>query len=173
MCLRDEYFSRFALALDTFSSKTESNSFEDAVSVAASFINASHQLSEMIDLMFLGSQKFTVSSGKGISEHRHMLQILSSVQLHPSELFSQLSSQLKSHIPFLSGLIFVCFELNNEKMQLIKSLTQSNILLKTIVISPEPDKTSETWLSEIPSLSIQVFQEGDIKKHLAVLKESL
>ncbi|MGH8024685.1 MAG: DUF58 domain-containing protein, partial [Limisphaerales bacterium] len=52
----DEFFSRYALVLDTFSNEPYSEPFEEAVSLASSFASAIRTQESLLDLLFIGTQ---------------------------------------------------------------------------------------------------------------------
>ena len=62
------FFPRYALVLDTNGSFENSEMFEGAVSIAASFACAVDTQESLIDLMFLNKGVQTVTVGKGIEK---------------------------------------------------------------------------------------------------------
>ncbi|MCP4043215.1 MAG: DUF58 domain-containing protein, partial [Gammaproteobacteria bacterium] len=62
---QDEFFERHALVLDTFVQDAASQVFEEAVSLAASFVCTIETQENLLDLMFIGDQAYTYSAGVG------------------------------------------------------------------------------------------------------------
>src|SRR5262249_52154644 len=76
----DEFFVRHALVLDTFATPEQGLAFEEAVSVAASFVSTVETQESLLDLMFVGAQAVCCTTGRGVSNAEHALGILASVQ---------------------------------------------------------------------------------------------
>ena len=86
---QDEYFVRHALILDTFTGRADRR-FEEAVSVAASFASSITTPESLLDLMFVGTQAYCFTSGRGIGHAERMLEILASVVPCPDKPFATL-----------------------------------------------------------------------------------
>jgi uncharacterized protein (DUF58 family) len=69
---QDEFFLRHALILDTFSDAAYSEALEQAVSVAASFTCQIQTQESLLDLMFVGTQAYCFTSGRGLAGTRSL-----------------------------------------------------------------------------------------------------
>ena len=76
----DEFFVRHALVLDTFIEHPSSEIFEEAVSVAASFVCSVRTQESLLDLLFVGPDSYCLTAGRGLARSEQMLEILASVQ---------------------------------------------------------------------------------------------
>src|SRR2546423_5412940 len=70
----DEFFVRHGLVLDTFTADPHSQVFEEAVSVAASFACALLTQESLLDLLFVGSQSYCFTAGRGLAQADRMLE---------------------------------------------------------------------------------------------------
>ena len=133
---QEEYFSRYALILDTFT-PTASYSFEEAVSVAASF-SANIDLGEsLLDLLFVGTESYCFTTGRSLGPIDKILEILATVKHSPDPSFSVLSELVTSRASLLSGGICVLLNWDEERQKLIRHLRSANIPLKVFVILEE------------------------------------
>jgi len=130
---QDEYFSRYALILDTFTS-TDSPVFEEVVSVAASF-SANIDLGEsLLDLMFVGTESYCFTTGRSLGHTDKILEILASVKNCKDHSFDVLSELVMSRSTLLSGGICVLLNWDEPRQSLIRHLRSLNIPLKVFVV---------------------------------------
>src|SRR5690606_24779104 len=104
---QEEFFVRHALLLDTFAGSPEAESFEDAVSLAASFATTVDERDSLLDLMFVGDQAYVFTAGRGLAHGEQMLEILAGVDLHPTGDPESLDRLVMGHIGNLSGCILI------------------------------------------------------------------
>ena len=112
---QDEFFVRHALILDTFGSLGESEVFEEAVSVAASFACTVQSQDSLLDLMFVGPQAFCFTAGRGLAHTEQMLEILASVAICRDKPFSSLRHLVMEHVGALSGCVCVFIAWDEER----------------------------------------------------------
>jgi len=62
----DEFFVRHALILDTFAGAEQEEIFEEAVSVAASFVCSIQTQESLLDLLFVGAEAYCFTAGRGV-----------------------------------------------------------------------------------------------------------
>jgi uncharacterized protein (DUF58 family) len=105
--VEDMIFPRYALVLDTFGEAGSEESFEDVVSVAASFASAADTEDCMLDLMFLGDRDSVVSAGRGVAPAGILLEALASVKMGYEEGFDGLSRMILQHGKVLTGCLCV------------------------------------------------------------------
>src|SRR5438105_4840024 len=84
----DEFFVRHALVLDTFIDLPQSELFEEAVSVAASFACSVRTQESLLDLLFVGPESYCFTAGRSLGFSDQMLQILAGVQTCLEQRFS-------------------------------------------------------------------------------------
>ncbi len=139
---QDEYFSRFGIILDTFTSLDYCPIFEEAVSVAASIVIHEDPGSSVIDLLFAGSTFVsTTTMGKGLAEQNHMLEILASVSTCRDKQFTELTDLVKSHTELLSGAVLIFIDLDSKRKKMISYLQALNIPFKAVLISSDGEES--------------------------------
>lgn len=131
---RDEYFSRYGLILDSFTPKTYSKVFEQAVSVAASVMMTQDSEHSVLDLFFVGSECITSSAGRGLADRQRLMEILASVTTCRDKSFVEMTDLVKSNSALLSGIILILIDLDEQRNDLIKYLAGNRIPVKAIVI---------------------------------------
>jgi uncharacterized protein (DUF58 family) len=167
---QEEFFVRHALILDTFQKVEESVCFEEAVSVAASFVCTVQTQESLLDLMFIGPRAFCFTAGRGVGQMDQMLEILASVRPCTDKPFDALLPLVVERAPFLSGCICVFLEWNEERIKLAALLKRLKIPLLVVVITD--DKTTQPLdpgpLKDDPG-SFHPLRMGRIKEELARL----
>jgi hypothetical protein len=119
---QDEYFVRRALLLDTFVGDASTEQFEAAVSVAASIAVNERQNEALLDLMFVGLQAYCFTTGRGVDQLPHLLEILASVQSSAESSFAQLQQAVLARAGLCSSLICVLMHWDEARQDFIKQL---------------------------------------------------
>ncbi|NIS87085.1 MAG: DUF58 domain-containing protein [Nitrospinaceae bacterium] len=130
---QDEYFSRHALILDTFT-LYDSEVFEEAVSVAASFSANIDLADSLLDLMFVGTESYCFTAGRSLSHTDQILEILATVKKCTDHPFRVLKDLVLSRSSLLSGSICVFLDWDEERQSLVSRLRAQNIPLLVIVV---------------------------------------
>jgi uncharacterized protein (DUF58 family) len=136
---QDEFFVRHGLVLDTFQEQPHSRAFEEAVSLAASFVSTVESQESLLDLMFVGNQAYCFSSGRGVSHTDSMMEILACVRPCHDRPFSELSSLLLNHASRLSGCICILLAWDEQRQDMVKKLRGIGVPLKIIVVTEQAD----------------------------------
>ena len=168
---QDEFFVRTGIVLDTFAIDIPETIFEEAVSVAASFINSPQPNDSILDLMFVGLNAHCFTSGRNVSNKRHMLEILACVKTCHDKPFSDLSTFVSSHAHRLSSLVCILLNWDRSRQDLIKTLKIAGIPILVFVITQEPDNVSNDLgpMTDTPDL-FHVLHQGKIENELTNLK---
>ena len=132
---QDEFFVRHALVLDTFQKSAYSDVFEEAISVAASFVSEIRTNESLLDLMFIGPQAYCFTSGRNVGHADQMLKILASVRPCTNKPFEQLAAMVVERAPLLSGCICVLLAWDNPRREFIKNLRALNIPTLIFIIT--------------------------------------
>ena len=132
---QDEFFVRHALILDTFTDQAFFDPFEAAVSVAASFANAKRSHEILLDLMFVGTQAYCFTSGRGLAHTDNLLEILACVEVCSSQPFSRLYPIVMEHIASLSGCVCILLNWDDSRQHLVQLLKNAGISLLVMVMS--------------------------------------
>jgi len=133
---QDEFFVRHALILDTFTKQYAGEIFEAAVSVAASFASAPRSHEVLLDLMFVGTQAYCFTSGRGLTNTDKLLEILACVEASVNSHFERLPPLVMEHAASLSGCVCVLLNWDIARQQFIESLKYKGVPLLVVVISP-------------------------------------
>ncbi len=134
---QDEFFVRHALILDTFQKAEYSEVFEEAVSVAASFAFSIQTQESLLDLMFVGTEAYCFTSGRGLAHADRMLEILASVRACPDKPFSTLSPLITERASLLSGSICILLSWDEERKKFVDYLNRLGIPLLVMVITDD------------------------------------
>ncbi len=163
---QDEFFVRHALILDTFQKTEFGELFEEAVSVAASFAYSMETQESLLDLMFVGTEAYCFTSGRGLAQTEKILEILASVKACRDKPFSTLSPMVIERASLLSGCICILLSWDEEREKLINLLKALGIPVLVLVITD--DKTKQTFdpdqikgqLEEFHVLKVGKIEEG-------------
>lgn len=134
---QDEFFVRHALILDTFTTKGTAQVFEAAVSVAASLVSSPRSSDVLLDLLFVGTQAYCFTGGRGLAHTENLLEVLACVAAC-DQPFERLYPLLQEHLAGLSGAICVLLGWDEARQQLVRLLKQAQISLRVIVVSSFP-----------------------------------
>jgi uncharacterized protein (DUF58 family) len=137
----DEFFARHALVLDTFSDEPYSETFEEAVSVAASFACAVLTQESLLDLLFVGAQAYCFTTGRGLAHVDQMLEILASVRTCTDKPFGTLETLALNHVASVSGCICVLLAWDGPRRRFVEKLRALDIPVRVVIIQAEkPNK---------------------------------
>lgn len=136
----DEFFVRHALILDTFTERPNSELFEEAVSVAASFACTLLTQESLLDLLFVGPQAYCFTTGRGLAHADQMLEILASVRPCHTQPFDMLEQLVLNHSNAVSGCICVLLAWDETRRQLVRKLRILGLPVLVLVIR-QPGET--------------------------------
>lgn len=136
----DEFFSRYALVLDTFNDEPYSETFEEAVSIAASFACVVRSQESLLDLLFVGAQAYCFTSGRGLAHVDQMLEILASVRMCTDKPFSTLETLTLNHAEAVSGCICVLLGWDEPRRRFVEKLKALNIPVRVVVVLADDPK---------------------------------
>jgi uncharacterized protein (DUF58 family) len=162
----DEFFVRHALVLDTFTDDPRSEAFEEAVSVAASFASTLITQESLLDLLFVGSQAYCFTAGRGLAHADQMLEILASVRVCPDEPFGKLEHLVTQHATTVSGCICVLLAWDEPRRKLVEKLAAVGVpTMVLLIVEPgsKPDVSREQFGD------IHILEAGRIEQGLAKL----
>lgn len=132
----DEFFVRHALILDTFTDRPHTDEFEEAVSVAASFACTVLTQESLLDLLFVGTQAYCFTAGRGLAHADQMLEILASVQPSTTLPFDKLEELVVNHAGMVSGCICVLLAWDEARQRLVQKLQAFRLPVLVLVIRP-------------------------------------
>jgi len=165
---QDEFFVRHALVLDTFVHSVQDRIFEEAVSVAASFASTVQTQESLLDLLFVGTEAFCETIGRGQGQIQHLLKVLACVQPCDDHSFPVLSSLVLSRRALMSGCICVFSSWDRERYDLVHGLTGLGVRPKVFLITDgkRSNISTEMDLAEKPAW-LHLLEAGKIQEGLA------
>lgn len=167
----DEYYVRHALILDTFQPVSNSEIFEEAVSVAASFVCEVGTQESLLDLMFVGDQAFCFSSGRGMGGVDKIMEILACVKESRDQPFSSLSGLVAGYSSLLSACICIFLSWDDERKAFVKQMKAMSVMPIVIVVSgTDVDPVSIDPGPMMDSVNnFHIVNVGKVKEGLSVL----
>ena len=136
---QDEFFVRQGLLLDTFIEDKSSTVFEEAVSIASSFIVTERSQDALLDLMFVGTESYRFTSGRGLSQVENMLEILACVEPCRTPSFKNLDELVMQHALETSGIICILLDWDDKRQGLVQKLTGMDIPVLVLFVTDNPD----------------------------------
>lgn len=131
---QDEFFVRHALILDTFWKTEHDDLFEEAVSIASSFAFSIQSQDAILDLMFVGTEAYCFSSGRGLLHIDQILRIMASVIPCKDQPFSNLTSAVLNRAHLLSGCICILLSWDENRKDLIHRLKSIGVPVLVLVL---------------------------------------
>jgi uncharacterized protein (DUF58 family) len=166
----DEFFVRHALILDTFSAHPHSEVFEEAVSVAASFACTVQTQESLLDLLFVGTQAYCFTAGRGVGHTEHMLEVLASVQACRDKSFDALEHLVLDHVEDVSGCLCVLLAWDEPRRKFIERLRALGVPLLVLVMSEAGAAAGfEAGPMRDAPEAFRVLEVGAIEEGLATL----
>jgi uncharacterized protein (DUF58 family) len=166
----DAFLARHALVLDTFDDEPNSEIFEEAVSVAASFACTVLNQESQLDLLFVGNQSYCFTAGRGLDHADDMLKILALVSHCRDKKFELLEQLVLNHIPVVKGCICILQKWEETRKEFVEKLRGFGVqLLVLVVMPPGQTKLDAGPLRDTPEC-FHVLEVGEIAEKLAQLK---
>lgn len=131
---QDEYFSRQALILDTFTPTSAGVAFEAAVSVAASVLEPLQGRETLVDLMFVADEAYRFTGGRGLLSTQRLLEILACVEPCTGQPFRVLKELVEGHASALSAAVCVFLAWDQDHRELVDHLRALGLSLRVFLI---------------------------------------
>ena len=158
---QDEFVARHALILDTFGKSGGEEAFEEAVAVASSFAWTLDTQECLLDLMFVGTDIHTYTTGHGHLLPGRLLEVLAGVQMQTSDGFHALLEAVRAKRELMSGCVCILLDWDDERKALLDTLHASGATVLPLLVSTrKPDA--------LPP-GIKVLAPGLIAEGLATL----
>ncbi len=145
---QDEYFTRYGLILDTFLGNESARVFEDAVSIAASFMTAQKEQDALLDLMFIGNKTYHFTAGRGLAGAENILEVLACVEPVYESNITAVEAMINAISHECSALICILLALDESRQRLINTITTLNIPVKFLLTSDTPATNNISLLQE-------------------------
>jgi uncharacterized protein (DUF58 family) len=131
----DEFFVRHALVLDTFTDEPDSQLFEEAVSVAASFACTVRTQESLLDLLFVGAEAYCFTAGRGLGHTEQLLEVLAAVRVCPDRVFKDLSNLVLNHAGLVSGCIVILLTWDQGRKEMVERLRTLGVPILVLVLA--------------------------------------
>ena len=146
-------------AVATFLGTAAPINFEAVVSVAASFIESSRPNDSILDLVFIEQQIWRLSTGRGLSDNRHVLLQLAELQPSAVDDFAHLAEYLRRHGDRLASIIMVCTTWDTTRQTFVEELQNRRLRCLALLVGETevaPDLVTDIDLRQIrPSVIAQ------------------
>jgi uncharacterized protein (DUF58 family) len=131
----DEFFVRHALILDTFAAPEQEDAFEEAVSVAASFVCTLQTQESLLDLLFVGTEAYCFTAGRGVGHVDRMLEILAGVEMCADKSITSLEALVLRHAGLVSGCVCVFVAWDGPRRHIVGLLKSLRVPLRVCVVT--------------------------------------
>lgn len=167
----DEFFVRHALVLDTFTDQPHSDAFEEAVAVAASFACSIQTQESLLDLLFVESESYCFTAGRGLAQADQMLEILAAVRACGNRTFKTVEHLVLNHVAVVSGCICVLLAWDKDRRRLIEELRAIGVpVLVLVVVEPGQQEHIDPGPMQADPDRFRVLECGRVEAGLATLK---
>jgi uncharacterized protein DUF58 len=166
----DEFFVRHALILDTFADPERDAVFEEAVSVAASFVCTLQTQESLLDLLFVGTEAYCFTAGRGIGHIDRMLEVLAGVRSCTDKSFPSLEGLVLRHASLVSGCVCVFLAWDEPRRRLVKLLRSLRVPVLVCVVTDDRQSTPlEPGPMQDQPQNLHHLRRGQIQEGLARL----
>ena len=158
---QDEYYERHALVLDSFAAAGDEVAFEEAVSIAASFAYTVDTRECLLDLMFVGTESYCYTAGRGQLSAGGLLEVLAGVQPSRDQPFRALQEAVLARRAALTGCILVLVGWDEARAEFTRQLRAQGLPVLALAVGARPVPDAPPWL--------RVLTPGSIGEALATL----
>jgi uncharacterized protein (DUF58 family) len=167
---QDEYYERHALALDTGRAAGEDAVFEEAVSVAASFVQTLDTQECLLDLLFVGEHRAgdvavrAYTAGRGQLQPQHMLEVLAAVAPTAPAEFEALARMVLGRRASLASVVVVLLAWDEPRRAFVAAARRAGLDVRALLVCHPAEAPRE------PIAGLTVLQAGDVERGLAGLR---
>ncbi len=151
-----EFFERHALVLDT-GAAGETDAFEEAISIAASFVYTIDTQESLLDLVFVAGEPECHTAGRGEASNVHLLEILAGLEPTQPTEFEPLAREILAMRGSLSSAVFVLLAWDEPRRKLVADLTASGLGVRVLLVTDSPPADAQ---------GVLVLQPGHIEAGL-------
>jgi uncharacterized protein (DUF58 family) len=159
---QDEFFERHALVLDTGSTNGEDAAFEEAVAVAASFVYTIDTQECLLDLLFVGGEVKTYTTGRGQSQSRQMLEVLAGVGASSPARFAELANAVLARRSTVSSIIVVLLAWDEPRRTFVARARASGLDVRALLVAQSANAEETAGVTPL--------RPGAIEQGLAALQ---
>lgn len=144
-------FPRYGLVLDTMLSGGGPDVFEEAVSVAASFVSSMEKDQCLLDLMFVREEPEVFTAGRGVARPDRLMDVLARVEASKEGGYESLMRLVLAHAAEMTAAVVVFAGWSEERGEFLSALRSAGLELKAyaVGVGEEPGEVSSSgvkWL---------------------------
>ncbi len=162
---QDEFFIRYGLLLDTWLDDLSPVLFEDAVSIAASFMSSQQERDSIMDLMFIGEKAYRFTSGRNLTDTRNILEILACIEPDPEANLDRLEVMIEQHAQECSAIICILLNIDESRIKLLNKISTYSLPLKILCVTDSLDKN----IAHDVNFDIHMIRHNEIQHDLTRL----
>ncbi len=162
---QDEFFVRHALVLDTFGDG-DAESFEAAVSLAASVVMQPRSNESLLDLMFVEGRAYTFTQGRGLGGASELLRVLAAISESAAGSFDSLAETVALGAGRISGAICVLLAWDDSRRRMVAGLRGRGIPVRVWVVSDTRETLPHGPMATDPA-NFRVVRPRDLAAELA------
>ncbi len=156
---QDDCLSRYGLILDTFVDHHNEALFEDAVSIAASFVIAQQNHTAM-DLMFMDH------NGQAPVYTKNLFETLACIESCPQKNIDDLTALLRQNAWQYSAFICVLINVESQRQMLLQTLAALHIPLKILLIHQHNQADIKVDMSDLATMDIDFINTQHLQQDL-------
>ncbi len=169
---QEEYYSRVALVLDTYTphasplSARGDDALEAAVSLTAAVAEVLSRGEYIVDIFAAGPQLYTFRTGRHTTAFDNILDVLACVGPCRTNPFDKLTPELAGILPNVSALVCVLLDWDRPRQELIRAAAESGCSVKVALVSdrgvPADLMGSESWMASVRVCTSRDVREGRV-----------
>jgi uncharacterized protein (DUF58 family) len=156
----DEFFTRYALVLDTFGGHVAPRDFEAALSVAASILVGLPLRDALLDLLFVEDRAWCLTAGRGVGQASELLRVVAVLEPRVEPGFEVLAQRVLQQAGALSACIVVLLGLDEPRRALLEQLARKGISVLALVVGAG---------GEVAGARVHTIDPADVGASLAAL----
>lgn len=146
--LEDTFYPRHGLVLDTLSTDPYDASFEECVSVAASFASTLDTGDTLLELMFVDDRAHMVTAGRGVERAEKLLEVLAGVHPKRTGNLDSLAQLVIQHAGELTSCVVILNGWDEARRHFLDRLRTGGVVFTVLAVGhgPAPDGLPGLWL---------------------------
>lgn len=164
----DNFFPHYGVILDT--SSPPGQHFEEAVSIASSFVASTDTSECLLDLIFIGEKSYRVTAGQGIAPRSKLLEILATVQARAQTDYESLRALVSQKSEHLTALLLIFPNWDEERNTFLTQLRSQGLDVTAFIIA---DQATEESFRKNPLVGVHLLHLNNIARDLTIAAAQL
>lgn len=160
---QEEWFCRMALVLDTYSHPHDEESFEAAISVAASITDWLARSEYIVDVLAAGPDLYRVSAGRSLAYLENVLDVLACLEPSRAPPFETVAPSVFEELAQLTTVVIVLLDWDPRRAAFLQRIRALGTEVRAIVVRRGPTTTP---LSGDAGEEVEVMSPDDVKRAL-------